>query len=180
MTGEEAGVLPTLRSTEETLGKLTHKHTRIARLLHLQGLYRQDAEGLMKRVYELACEAAEEDESKTDTRRQEMHERSKTVFEGVKKLKERVKEAQVGYQQAGINVSTSEGVGGGVGGGNGQEARLQDIRKQIRKLSERLHKVRYYEEKEGEEDGRGGEGGQEESSDDDDEAHRPPIRSNRE
>jgi hypothetical protein len=136
----------------------------------------------MKRVYELAREAAEEDESKTDTRRQEMHERSKTVFEGVKKLKERVKEAQVGYQQAGINVSTGEGGGGGGGGsGNGQDARLQDIRKQIRQLSERLHKIRYYAEEEQQQDGRGGEGGrQEESSDDDDEARRPPTRSNRE
>ena len=224
---EEDGILPTLRTAEETLQRVQHKQDCVARLLDLQGRYRyvhtwvggriggqdslwsaclflpcspkptaaqpqpnppthskpnrQDVSKLRERVHQLYEQAAEEEASHTDTKRQEIHDRSKAVFEGVKALKERVKAAQGAYRQVGISTAAGGG-GGGVGGGGGgvtvHEEKLSELRGQIRGLAGRLHRVQYAveeEEREKEEEGGQRKNDREMDSDEEDEGNRPPT-----
>lgn len=176
------GVLPTLRSAEDTLGRAQARQTRVARLLDLQSRYRQDTFTLKDRVEALFKEALEDEESQTDSRREEMHVRSKAVFDGVKALKERVRQAQLAYRKLGISTVASAGGGGG-GGAGGQagssvhEEKLSELRKQIRGVGERLARVKYFAEEDEEEERRlRGEGGEEgEEVDEGREPYRPPT-----
>ena len=152
------GVLPTLRAAEDTLGRAQARQTRVARLLDLQSRYRQDTSTLKDRVEALFKEALEDEESQTDSKREEMHARSKAVFDGVKALKERVRQAQLAYRKLGISTTVAStggggGGGGGAGGGGGpgglaggsvHEEKLSELRRQIRGVGERLARVRYF------------------------------------
>ena len=183
------GVLPTLRAAEDTLGRAQARQTRVARLLDLQSRYRQDTSTLKDRVEALFKEALEDEESQTDSKREEMHARSKAVFDGVKALKERVRQAQLAYRKLGISTtvaSTGGGGGGGRGGRGGRggamggsvhEERLSELKRQIRGVGERLALVRCCAEEDEEEARRlgGGGGEEEEEVDEDGEPYRPPT-----
>jgi hypothetical protein len=141
--------------------------------------YRQDSGGLQARVRALYEAVADEDASETDIRRQQMHERSAAVFAGVKRLQDRVRKAQAAYRSAGISLAASGGSAGVA------EEGLSELRTQVRKLSGRLHRLRYHvEEEEEQERARRGGGGHEEAvhgsdgDDDDDEEEEeegPPL-----
>ena len=119
--------------------------------------YRQDSSGLQERVRALYEAVADEDASQTDLRRQQMHERSQAVFAAVKNLRERVRKAQAAYKAAGVSLSLGGAAGGAAGGASSEEG-LGELRAQLRRLSERLHRVRYHVQEE-EEDGAAGAGG---------------------
>jgi hypothetical protein len=143
---------------------------------------------LKDRVEALFKEALEDEESQTDRRREEMHVRSKAVFDGVKALKERVRQAQLAYRKLGISTtvaSTGGGEGGGLmstGASSVHEEKLSELRRQIRGVGERLARVRHFAEEDEEEArrlrGEGGEEGEEEEEeevDEDGDPYRPPT-----
>ena len=175
------GVLPTLRSAEDTLGRAQARQTRVARLMDLQSRYRQDTSMLKDRVKALFEEALDDEESQTDRRREEMHVRSKAVFDGVKAMKERVRQAQLAYRKLGISTTVAPAGGGGPEGGSVQEERLSELQRQIRGVGERLARVRYVAEEGEVEEARrlrgGGEGEEEEEEEEEEDGrpYRPPT-----